>query len=67
MIRLILRMTRGTAHDVYVIYQLDRYQFLRLSYTNIQNIWGNRGIPLMGAKKEKSRADNIMLMYNVKF
>ncbi|EOF7345288.1 DUF3373 family protein [Campylobacter jejuni] len=62
-----IRMTRGTAHDVYVIYQLDRYQFLRLSYTNIQNKWGNRGIPLMGAKKEKSRADNIMLMYNVKF
>ncbi|ECK7436754.1 DUF3373 domain-containing protein, partial [Campylobacter jejuni] len=38
-----IRMTRGTAHDFYVIYQLDRYQFLRLSYTNIQNIWGNRG------------------------
>ncbi|EAJ9556718.1 DUF3373 family protein, partial [Campylobacter jejuni] len=31
-----IRMTRGTAHDFYVIYQLDRYQFLRLSYTNIQ-------------------------------
>lgn len=62
-----IRMTRGTAHDVYVIYQLDRYQFLRLSYTNIQNKWGNRGIPLMGAKKDKARADNIMLMYNVKF
>ncbi|EOI0718037.1 outer membrane tyrosine kinase, partial [Campylobacter jejuni] len=28
-----IRMTRGTAHDFYVIYQLDRYQFLRLSYT----------------------------------
>ncbi|EKS3506172.1 outer membrane tyrosine kinase, partial [Campylobacter jejuni] len=25
-----IRMTRGTAHDFYVIYQLDRYQFLRL-------------------------------------
>ncbi|EAJ7760259.1 outer membrane tyrosine kinase [Campylobacter jejuni] len=62
-----IRMTRGTAHDVYVIYQLDRYQFLRLSYTNIQNIWGNRGLPFGGAKKDKARADNIMLMYNVKF
>ncbi|EOI5190177.1 DUF3373 family protein [Campylobacter jejuni] len=62
-----IRMTRGTAHDFYVIYQLDRYQFLRLSYTNIQNIWGNRGIPFGGAKKDKARADNIMLMYNVKF
>ncbi|ECZ6120144.1 DUF3373 family protein [Campylobacter jejuni] len=62
-----IRMTRGTAHDVYVIYQLDRYQFLRLSYTNIQNKWGNRGLPFGGAKKDKARADNIMLMYNVKF
>lgn len=62
-----IRMTRGTAHDFYVIYQLDRYQFLRLSYTNIQNIWGNRGIPFGDAIKDKSRADNIMLMYNVKF
>ncbi|EHU9614087.1 outer membrane tyrosine kinase [Campylobacter jejuni] len=62
-----IRMTRGTAHDFYVIYQLDRYQFLRLSYANIQNIWGNRGLPFGGAKKDKARADNIMLMYNVKF
>ncbi|EGL8715276.1 DUF3373 family protein [Campylobacter jejuni] len=62
-----IRMTRGTAHDFYVIYQLDRYQFLRLSYTNIQNIWGNRGLPFGGSKKDKARADNIMLMYNVKF
>ncbi|EAL8787232.1 DUF3373 family protein [Campylobacter jejuni] len=62
-----IRMTRGAAHDFYVIYQLDRYQFLRLSYTNIQNIWGNRGLPFGGAKKDKARADNIMLMYNVKF
>ena len=62
-----IRMTRGTAHDVYVIYQLDRYQFLRLSYTNIQNKWSNRGLPFGGAKKDKARADNIMLMYNVKF
>ncbi|EDP5894257.1 TPA: DUF3373 family protein [Campylobacter jejuni] len=62
-----IRMTRGAAHDFYVIYQLDRYQFLRLSYTNIQNKWGNRGLPFGGAKKDKARADNIMLMYNVKF
>nr|CAE46531.1 50 kDa outer membrane protein [Campylobacter jejuni] len=62
-----IRITRGPAHDFYVIYQLDRYQFFRLSYTNIQNIWGNRGFPFGGAKKDKARADNIMLMYNVKF
>lgn len=46
-----IRMTRGTAHDFYVIYQLDRYQFLRLSYTNIQNIWGNRGLTIWWSEK----------------
>lgn len=35
-----IRMTRGTAHDFYVIYQLDRYQFLRLSYTNYPKYFG---------------------------
>lgn len=62
-----LRATRGIANDVYAIYQIDRYQFLRLSYTNIQNRWTGRGTPIGGAKKQKSRADNFMLMYNVKF
>ncbi|EAH4936420.1 DUF3373 family protein [Campylobacter lari] len=62
-----LRATRGIANDLYAIYQIDRYQFLRLSYTNIQNKWSGRGTPIGGAKKQKSRADNFMLMYNVKF
>lgn len=70
-----IRNTRGQAYDVYVISQLDRNQFFRLSYTHIQNKWSNRGLPLGGAfdKNEKdkggyeSTADNIMLIYNVKF
>lgn len=70
-----IRNTRGQAYDVYIISQLDRNQFFRLSYTHIQNKWSNRGLPLGGAlgvdKKEQggyeSTADNIMLIYNVKF
>lgn len=70
-----IRNTRGQAFDVYVITQLDRNQFFRLSYTHIQNKWNNRGVPLGGAygKDDKtqggyeSTADNVMLIYNVKF
>ena len=70
-----IRNTRGQAFDVYVITQLDRNQFFRLSYTHIQNKWNNRGLPLGGAygKDDKtqggyeSTADNVMLIYNVKF
>lgn len=70
-----IRNTRGQAYDVYVISQLDRNQFFRLSYTHIQNKWSNRGLPLGGAfdKNERNKggyestADNIMLIYNVKF
>lgn len=70
-----IRATRGQAFDVYVITQLDRNQFFRLSYTHIQNKWNNRGVPLGGAygKDDKtqggyeSTADNVMLIYNVKF
>ena len=72
-----IRATRGQAFDVYVITQLDRNQFFRLSYTHIQNKWNNRGLPFGGAygtndeDKAKggyeSTADIIMLIDNVKF
>lgn len=70
-----IRNTRGQAYDVYIISQIDRNQFFRLSYTHIQNKWSNRGLPVGGAfgkdEKEKggyeSTADSIMLVYNVKF
>ena len=70
-----LRNTRGQAYDVYIISQIDRNQFFRLSYTHIQNKYNNRGMPIGGAygadEKEKggyeSTADSIMLIYNVKF
>ncbi|TQR29370.1 DUF3373 domain-containing protein [Campylobacter sp. MIT 99-7217] len=70
-----LRMTRGHAGDLYAIYQYDKNQFFRLSYTYIKNLWGNRGTPLGGAPGKgkaasgwnENTAQNIMLMYNVKF
>ena len=68
-----IRATRGQAYDVYIISQLDRNQFFRLSYTHIQNKWTNRNAPLGGALSKddvggyESTADSIMLMYNVKF
>ncbi|KGI56315.1 DUF3373 family protein [Campylobacter sp. MIT 97-5078] len=66
-----IRQTRGHAFDVYAIAQVDKNQFFRLSYTRINNLWGNRGLPINGAPGknvgEDSTADNIMLVYNVKF
>lgn len=68
-----IRTTRGHAYDVYIISQIDRNQFFRLSYTHIQNKWTNRNAPLDGALSKDdvdgydSTADSIMLMYNVKF
>lgn len=68
-----IRATRGQAYDVYIISQIDRNQFFRLSYTHIYNKWSNSGKPLGGALTKDdfggfdSTADNIMLIYNVKF
>lgn len=72
-----IRATRGHAYDVYVISQIDRNQFLRLSWTHIQNKWSGRGTPVLGAYGAgeygtmragfESTADNVMLVYNVKF
>ncbi|TQR60648.1 DUF3373 family protein [Campylobacter troglodytis] len=68
-----LRATRGHAYDVYVISQIDRNQFFRLSYTRIQNKWTNRGLPIGGASSKnalngyESISDSLMLTYNVKF
>ncbi len=61
------RATRGNAYDVYVISQLDRNQFFRLSYTLLQNKWSYAGLPLGGAQRQESTAHNFMLIYNVKF
>lgn len=68
-----IRATRGHAYDVYVISQIDRNQFLRLSYTHIQNKWTNRGTPAGDPLSKddvggyESSADSVMLVYNVKF
>lgn len=68
-----IRATRGHAYDVYIISQIDRNQYFRLSYTRIKNDWTNRGLPIGDAyskdsiKGYESIADSLMLTYNVKF
>ncbi|RAX57187.1 hypothetical protein CCZ01_06905 [Helicobacter monodelphidis] len=61
------RNTRGNVHDIYLIYQLDFYQFLRASYTNIHNKYSNNGLPFGGALPVDRTNEVFMLMYNVKF
>lgn len=65
-----IRMTRGHATDLYGIWQFDRNQFVRLSYTYIKNLWNNRSLPVNGAaggSANESSANNIMFMYNLKY
>ena len=35
-----IRNTRGDVHDVYAIFQLDTFQFFRLSYTYLHRDYG---------------------------
>ncbi len=62
-----IRTTRGFAYDLYAIYQIDANQFLRFSYTGIENRYSNKGLYIGGAAREDSRADNFMLMYHVRY
>lgn len=61
--------TRGDAHDVYGIYQVDFNQFFRLGYTYIKHDYTNSGQPFGGSEKidEDDTVQNIMLTYNVRF
>lgn len=59
--------TRGNAHDIYGIYQLDLNQYFRLSYTTIKYNYTNSGSPVGGAVKTDDKVDHWMLTYNVKF
>lgn len=61
--------TRGTAHDIYGIYQIDMNQFLRLSATRAEYKYSDMGMPV--GKPAKLTDDNIlshyMLTYSLKF
>ena len=59
--------TRGDAHDIYGIYQMDLNQYFRLSYTTIQYDYTNSGSPVGGTEKTDDNVDHWMLTYNVKF
>lgn len=62
-----ITQTRGDAHDIYVIYQIDLNQFFRLSYTHIDYDYTNWGSPVGGAVKSDDDVSDIMLTYNVRF
>jgi len=61
--------TRGSVHDMYAIYQVDRNQFIRAGYTDIDYDYINSGYHFgMGqAVKTDDEAKRAYLLYNVKF
>lgn len=69
-----IRSTRGDAFDIYAIYQIDLYQFLRLSYTYIKYSHTGSGSPLGVAVKMSEAGDNevkersgVSVAYTVRF
>lgn len=59
--------TRGDAHDIYAIYQIDFNQFLRLSYTHVNYKYSGSGRPVGMPVKIDDSVSNIMLTYNIRF
>ena len=59
--------TRGDAHDLYVIYQIDLNQFIRLGYTDIQYDYTGSGWHFGTPMPTDDEAKRTYLLYNVKF
>ena len=59
--------TRGSVNDVYAIYQIDRNQFLRLGYTDIQYDYTGSGWHIGKPMPTDDEAKLAYLLYNVKF
>lgn len=62
-----ITQTRGDAHDIYLIYQIDFNQFLRLGYTYVNYDYTGSGYPFGGTQKTDDTVKNIMLTYNIRF
>lgn len=60
------RNTRGDVHDVYAIWQLDLYQFFRLSYTRQHLDYATAIMPLATPKVDITN-QNIALAYLLRF
>ena len=60
------RNTRGDVHDVYAIWQLDLYQFFRLSYTRQHLDYATAAMPLATPKVDITN-QNIALAYLLRF
>ena len=63
-----IRNTRGDVHDAYMIFQLDMYQFFRLSYTYQYHEYDSPLFPNVSTRSDglKSR-QNIALSYTLRF
>lgn len=59
--------TRGDAHTLYAIYQMDLNQFLRLSYSKLDYDYSGSGQPVGPVSKSDDQVDHWSLTYNVKF
>lgn len=62
-----IRSTRGDAFDLYAIYQIDLYQFLRLSYTYIKYSHTGSGSPMGVAYKMSDLAASSAVKTNSGF
>jgi hypothetical protein len=59
--------TRGDVHDVYAIYQMDRNQFIRVGYTDIDYDYTGSGWHIGKPMKTDDEAKRAYITYNIKF
>lgn len=64
-----LTQTRGDAHELYGIYQIDMNQFLRIGYSRVNYDYTGSGAPVGPAVRagNDDEVENISLTYNVRF
>ncbi|WP_394989787.1 DUF3373 family protein [uncultured Helicobacter sp.] len=61
-----IRNTRGDVHDVYAIFQLDQFQFFRLSYTHLKRNYATPSSPSAPVATDIT-TQNLSLAYILRF
>lgn len=61
-----IRNTRGDVHDVYAIFQLDQFQFFRLSYTHLKRDYEAESSP-SAPRATDITTQNLSLAYILRF
>ena len=61
-----IRNTRGDVHDVYAIFQLDQFQFFRLSYTHLKRNYQTPSSPSAPIATDIT-TQNLSLAYILRF